>query len=881
MRLLSALPRVALAGVLFLMALGALRWAPVHAEPPFPFDLRVLSLAPCAVLLAIAAALSGGERRPRRWRPCLVALGMAALGLGALVLLRPPSGLSIEAIDQNGGRHSLAPGLVDIIGPDLAGLPESRRWTIEWNGILRVPDSGPYRLWAHGNGRVEATLDGEPVLRAEGASFRVGAARVMGKGDYHLRVRLEHRGPGLRLRLGWDRPRAGGPGGARDLISPRYLGPRAAPVWWRVTDALALVVAALVASLSILVPWERRRSLPLPSPVSAREIAVSLAGYGLLAVLMSWPLATDLGGIGVVDRSDGRLNAWILAWDVHALLHEPGRLFQAPIFHPLTDTLAFSENLVLPALLAAPAILLGNPVLGYNVMLLLSCIVSGLGVQLLVRRVSGDRLAAFVAGAAFAVGPHRWLRLAHLHAEVTLFLPLVFVALDRFWEKRTLRRGLVVGLLLALQALSSVYLGAITAVALAAVLVVAVFGRWRAREMVPIAAGVLFALLLTAPVAWPYLRMREFQGAEFSLAAQSGLSATPASYAAGSSRLYVLLSRRHLDAAIVRDPLFPGLVLLGLGIAGLASAPRRYRMASLAAMAAAVWISLGPQTALYRFVHDQLLLLHGIRALGRFSLIVMFSLAVLSGLALSGRGAAAALIALALLLAESANIPLRYGRYEPPSPAARWLAGQAGAVAYLPLGPETDTRAMLQGIAHFRPLLNGESGLLPRPYAREMALLAGDALSEDALRFLRAVGVSHIVTRDDRSLPLLARFGDERVYAVPAGETARDVRRGRAYPTLWGRNGCTLDLGEPLSVAGLVFEVSDEPWLALPRVAFSTDGARWEETTGQASLADAALSLTRDPRHGPGEIRVARTTARYVRLDPALPVRPGVLWVTP
>jgi hypothetical protein len=114
-----------------------------------------------------------------------------------------------------------------------------------------------------------------------------------------------------------------------------------------------------------------------------------------------------------------------------------------------------------------------------------------------------------------------------------------------------------------------------------------------------------------------------------------------------------------------------------------------------------------------------------------------------------------------------------------------------------------------------------------------------------------------------------------------AGEKARDVRRGRAYPTLWGRDGGTLDLGEPLPVGGLVFEVSDEPWLSLPRVAFSTDGVRWEETTGRASLADAALSLTRDPRHGPGEIRVPRTTARYVRLDPALPARPGILWVTP
>src|SRR5205823_10056602 len=116
--------------------------------------------------------------------------------------------------------------------------------------------------------------------------------------------------------------------------------------------------------------------------------------------------------------------------------------------------------LVLPAALSAPFQILGGPVLGYNLILLLSMIVSGLGAQLLVRRVSGDRLAAFVGGAMFAAGAHRWIRLAHLHAQVTLFLPFVLIALDRFWQRRTLGRALAVGALLALQGLSSVYLGA-------------------------------------------------------------------------------------------------------------------------------------------------------------------------------------------------------------------------------------------------------------------------------------------------------------------------------------------------------------------------------------------------------------------------------------
>ena len=116
---------------------------------------------------------------------------------------------------------------------------------------------------------------------------------------------------------------------------------------------------------------------------------------------MSWPLAPDLARLGVMDRPDGRLNAWILAWDVHALAPRAGRLFQAPVFHPLPDALAFSENLLLPAVLAAPALAARRPRARRTTSSCsLSMVVSGLGAQLLVRRVSGDRLAAFVGGAS-------------------------------------------------------------------------------------------------------------------------------------------------------------------------------------------------------------------------------------------------------------------------------------------------------------------------------------------------------------------------------------------------------------------------------------------------------------------------------------------------
>jgi hypothetical protein len=864
---LSALLRAALALVVALLVLAVLRWGPVYAEPPFP--VRAVPVAGPAVVLAVLVALTSRERPSRPLRPFVIALVACAAALVLLVAVRPAAGLPAEVSDSSAVVGRLPPGPVEVSGPVLRELPPVRRWTFRWAGPLRVDEPGTYRLWVAGRGAVEVSLDGRPALVAEGEPLKAGADLGLSAGEHRLEVILQRIGPGPRLRLGWSH------GGSDEMIPPRRLGPRTWRIGWRLTDLLALAVAALAGAIVFIAPWERPRALPAPSPVTRREVGLSLAGHAVLVALMSWPLVLDLTHAGVTDRPDGRLNAWILAWDVRALVRAPTRLFQAPIFHPLPDTLAFSENLVLPAALSAPFQLVGGPVLGYNVVLLLGMIVSGLGAQLLVRRASGDRFAAFVGGAMFAAGAHRWIRLAHLHAQVTLFLPFALLALDRFWAKRTLSRALLVGLMLALEALSSIYLGAVTALALASAVVAGLFAGLRARDLLRLAAGGALAALILLPVARPYMRMRSFYGVEWSIGDVATYATTLESYAAAGTRLYGPIGQRHLDPERVQDTLFPGLTVLVLGVAGLAVAPRRYRAVAVVASALAILVSLGPETPVYRFLHENLVFVRGLRALSRFSLLPVLCLDVLAGIALSGRRHGLAVAALVLMLVESSNVPIRYAAYAGPPEWARWLAGRPGAVAVLPLG-EGDTQAMLDGTAHFRPLVNGDSGFVPRPYTRAMELLQ-EPLGEDALRLLRAVGVSDVVARSDEALPLQARFTEERIYAVPAGAAAAPVSPGTASPTLWSADGITLDLGEARPVERVAFEVSDADWIARPRVAVAVDTQTWTEVEATASLADATLSLIKDPRHGRGEVRFAPQTARYVRLDRRLPARPGTL----
>ena len=100
----------------------------------------------------------------------------------------------------------------------------------------------------------------------------------------------------------------------------------------------------------------------------------------LLAIVHTWPLATDPGTLSRNDNADAELNEWILAWVAHQLPRAPAHLFDGNIFYPERDSLAFSEPLIVPALMGAPLHWLGaSPVLVFNIVLLAGLRADGVG----------------------------------------------------------------------------------------------------------------------------------------------------------------------------------------------------------------------------------------------------------------------------------------------------------------------------------------------------------------------------------------------------------------------------------------------------------------------------------------------------------------------
>src|SRR5262249_37834249 len=78
--------------------------------------------------------------------------------------------------------------------------------------------------------------------------------------------------------------------------------------------------------------------------------------FAALTLVMAWPLVADVSRRVLSANSDSFLFMWTLAWDTHAFTHQPLNIFDANIYYPQHDTLAYSENLIGSAFIAAPVI---------------------------------------------------------------------------------------------------------------------------------------------------------------------------------------------------------------------------------------------------------------------------------------------------------------------------------------------------------------------------------------------------------------------------------------------------------------------------------------------------------------------------------------------
>ncbi len=300
--------------------------------------------------------------------------------------------------------------------------------------------------------------------------------------------------------------------------------------------------------------------------------------FAVLTFIFTIPLSLDPGGRALDLGADTRLFLWTLAWDVHALVSQPWSLFQANIFFPAPDTLAYSEHLLGTAILGAPWLAAtGNPLLALNVVLLISCVGAGAGTYFLARRVGVGVAGALAAGVIFAFAPPRFFRLAQAHLAVVLWMPLCLGFLHTYAAGGSRKHLLAAAAFFTLQALSGGQLGLFLAFAAGGFLLYArVFGLLRPRGRLLPDFGLATVLVITVnlPFFLPYLRVQEESGLSRSLDEAREWSPNAASFLAAPTHVqrYLLSIFPGLERSVMgtaRAYLFPGFLTLLLALVSL------------------------------------------------------------------------------------------------------------------------------------------------------------------------------------------------------------------------------------------------------------------------------------------------------------------------
>jgi hypothetical protein len=733
--------------------------------------------------------------RLQRALPRLLAVALAGASLlkigGAVV--GPTRGLQAEYFDSDRPGGTPAMTFIDrhvtdrqLLARWYATPPAS--FSTQWFGFLTAPRAGRYTFALTADDAAFLSVDGRRLIDNGGRhAAETRAADVTLSAGPHV-VLIEYTQYGGDLALGWQWARNGG---QLSDVPAWALSPYKVATWKVLTARVVDLAAACLASVAIvallLLVWMHRQS------IARFPRTAALVFFAILSVVHTWPLATNPGSLARHDNRDTLLNEWIVSWVAHQATHDPLHLFDANIFFPERDTLAYSEPLVPQAAMGAPMRAFGaSPVLTYNLLLMLGLGLTGWSMCLVIARWTEDWTAGLVSGAIFAFNAHVLTRIPHLQAQHVEFLPPALFALDRLLQHPTARQGLRLASWSVLQALTSIHLLIFTLVALVAA-TLARPREWTGTKLVPVVkalgVGAVVAAAVLVPFLFPYYRVNHDQGLTRSLGDAAMYAATWMDYLSTPSRLhYSLWSHRFFFGTA----LFPGalgvlLTLLAI-VRGNALGDPRARMCLAIGLAGFV-LSFGPTLPGYSTLYAFVPLFQAIRATARFGYLVTLAVAAVAGFGVVTLRRIVPVrvwpVAVVLLVGcaslESVAAPLGLSRFDGVPPIYARVPRDGGArVVEIPFfGPRSGqfhAAYMLNSTANWQPLVNGYSGFQPGSFFRHAEALAGFP-DDRSMTMLSELGVTHVFVHEDqmsgeelvliktrRELELVETFGSIALY---------------------------------------------------------------------------------------------------------------------
>src|SRR5262245_17928631 len=292
------------------------------------------------------------------------AIGLALLLYATRVAIGPERGLRAEyfASEHPGGTPALS-GVDPVVSTDRV----MRRWygampdtfSAQWFGYLNVARAGHYTLALTSDDAGSLSIDGRKLIDNGGrhAAMTRTADVDLASGPHAVLIELTQYGGDFAIGWQW-----GSTSTSLEPVPSWATTPYKAPLWRvvasHVLDRTALVALSF-AVLTLLAIVSRDWQWFVRHPRWA-----TLGLFVALAVAHTWPLASDPEHLARHDNRDTMLNEWIIAWVAHQMPRNPLHVFDANIFYPERNTLAYSEPMFPQAAMAIPLFAAGaSPVL--------------------------------------------------------------------------------------------------------------------------------------------------------------------------------------------------------------------------------------------------------------------------------------------------------------------------------------------------------------------------------------------------------------------------------------------------------------------------------------------------------------------------------------
>ena len=515
----------------------------------------------------------------------------------------------------------------------------------------------------------------------------------------------------------------------------------------------------------------------------------------VLAAVATRPLAWRLSS-HTLPGPDPAIDLWTLHWlSEHAFA--PSQLFEGNIFRPVTHAALYSDLSLGTAALVAPLrFFISDPVVVYNVGLLLALAFAGWAFAKLATALTANSWAGLLAGTLAAFGSHQLSHIYHLNLLTTGWLALLLLGLHGLATRPGPGAIAITALSFALSVQSSGYY------AVSAALLPLLFAALHARALrTPhalraTAVAALLGALLVLPYLLTFLEVRE----------RDGLRRPP-----GMSRNMAFQPERDMSSHGVfygkllgneGERLFPGVLSLALtGLAIRRRAPHALFYASATTLL--LLVSLGPELR----VGDRTLplpyaALFGIPPLDAmrhpytFAAVATMLLAVLAALGFATSRLAAfqwsgpVVVALAVLETFAPAPAVREVKPGLPPVYDKLARLPPGLVLEVPLAAPD---VMLWAARHGRPVVNGDGAFLPSGHAllertmrREWLKVAPESIDEtETTALLRdEFALRYLIVpcgRESSTCRLAGALNGSRVFKLleelPDGDRLYEVQR--------------------------------------------------------------------------------------------------------